>query len=358
MKRKVIVATSGGVDSSVAAALLTNDWEVIGLHITKNDLPGYTDQERLRDKDSAESAASVAGKLDVPLRFVEAGGEFHRLIDFFCREYNEGRTPNPCVVCNVNIKWRIMLETADREGAEFVATGHYAKVLSEGGAAHLVRGAGGAKDQTYFLHRLTQKELARTIFPLSELTKAETRRLAKELRLPTMERAESQEICFVGQGGYAELLRERTPEKIRGGEVIDATGKVIGRHEGYQFYTLGQRKGLKIALGTPAYVTAIDATDARVRLGGAEELLSRAFAVTGVNWLVPPAPEAPFRALVRIRYNHDGAPALVTPRGTDAEVKLDRPVRAVTPGQAAVFYIRDEVVGGGWIAPRPAADVS
>jgi len=351
-KWKVIVAMSGGVDSSVAAALLAKDFEVVGLHITKRELPGISEEIERRDADGALSAQAVAKTLGIPLRLVEAGREFDGLVGHFCREYNAGRTPNPCVTCNVSIKWRLLLETAEAEGADFVATGHYAKAEKRGATTHLVRGGGGQKDQTYFLHRLAQNELMRTVFPLADRGKPETRAIARELGLPSGERNESQEICFVGAGGYREIIEMRTPGEIRGGEVVDARGQVIGRHEGYQFYTIGQRKGLGIALGKPAYVVKTDARTARVTLGGEDDLLCRLFEVRDVNWVVPPAPETPFKALVRIRYSHAGAPALVTPEGGRAKVEFEAPVRAVTPGQAAVFYREDEVIGGGWIAGR------
>ena len=351
-RKKVIVATSGGVDSSVAAAIVSREHDAVALHVTKHDLPGLANDIRERDEESARSAASVAAALGIPIRFVEAGRHFDRLVDFFCGEYNAGRTPNPCVVCNLVIKWRILLETAQSESADFVATGHYARVETRGDGAHLLRSKGGPKDQTYFLHRLTQNELARTIFPLAQMTKDETRALAAELGLRAAERAESQEICFVGGGGYGEILRSRTPGAVRAGEVIDGAGKVLGTHEGYQFYTIGQRKGLKIALGRPAYVTGIDAEAARVTLGGAGELLSSRLTVADVNWIVAPWPDKPFDAIVRIRYSHAGTAALVTPAGRSAVVEFHSPVKAATPGQAAVFYAGDEVVGGGWIAGR------
>jgi len=349
-KRKVIVAVSGGVDSSVAAALLKSDYDVIAVHLTKNDLAGRSDEIRRREEESARSAAAVTAVLGIPLRFVEAGREFDRLIDRFCAEYNAGRTPNPCVLCNQTIKWRLLLECAEAESADFVATGHYAQIESRGGAAHLVRSCAGNKDQTYFLHRLTQAELARTLFPLAGMTKGETWAVAGDLGLPTFERSESQEICFVGDGGYRKLILSRTGGQIRAGDVVDAHGRRVGRHDGYQFYTIGQRKGMGIALGKPAYVVAIDAANARVTLGGADELLKDCLTAADVNWIVPPAPREVFRAVVRIRYNHRGANALVTPRGESAEVEFEEPVRAVTAGQAAVFYAGDECVGGGWIA--------
>jgi tRNA-specific 2-thiouridylase len=348
-KTKVIVAMSGGVDSSVSAALLSRDYDVVGLHITKRELGGLPEEIRASDESNAASARAVAETVSIPIRFVEAGRHFERLLDYFCGEYNAARTPNPCVVCNVGIKWRIMLETADSEGAEHVATGHYARIDRARDAARLLRGRGGHKDQTYFLHRLTQRELMRTMFPLAEMTKDQTRGIAREMGLPSKEKAESQEICFVGEGNYRRIIESRTPGGVRPGQVLDTGGNILGTHEGYQFYTIGQRKGLGIALGEPAYVVAIDAASATVRLGSGEDLACRTLRAAQVNWLSGRAPEGPFRATVRIRYGHTGQEALVTPEGGDAVVEFDAPVRAVTPGQAAVFYAGDELLGGGWI---------
>jgi len=347
-KGKVVVAMSGGVDSSAAAAILARDHEVVGMHMTKFDLPGLSEEKRAADRDSLESARRSAEIVGIPLRVVEAGNRFDGLVDYFCDAYNRGTTPNPCVRCNVTIKGRLLPETADAEGAQFVATGHYARIERRRGHWRLVRGSGREKDQTYFLHRLTERELSRTLFPLAEMTKADTRSLATEMGIPAVHRAESQEVCFVGAGGYREVLVERTPGAIRPGEVVDTEGHVLGMHEGYQYYTIGQRRGLRIALGEPRYVVAIDPETARVTLGTAADLEKRAFRVTEVNWFGETRLE-PFEALVRIRYNHRGAPAVVTPRETQAEVEFAEPVKAVTPGQAAVFYVGDEVAGGGWI---------
>jgi tRNA-uridine 2-sulfurtransferase len=349
-RHKVLVAMSGGVDSSVVAALLARDYDVVGLHITKHDISDLSDEIRLRDEECLKSAQRSAEVAGVPLITIEAGRDFDRLIDRFCEAYNNGETPNPCVRCNVTIKWRILLETADREGTAFVATGHYARIEKRGRGFHLLRGKGGDKDQTYFLHRLTQRELSRTLFPLADFAKSDVKALAREMGIPAVERAESQEICFVGAAGYREIIERRTPGAVRPGDVVDTEGRLLGRHEGFQFYTVGQRKGLKIALGHPAYVVNIDAARARVTLGPAEALLSRRFRVRDVNWISGAAPDRPFTALVRIRYNHRGAPALVTPSGDSAIVGFTDPVKSITPGQAAVFYQNDDVLGGGWIA--------
>lgn len=352
-KQRFVVAMSGGVDSSAAAAILCRDYEVVGLHLTKFELPGLPEEVRRRDKEALASAGEAAEKLGIPLLVREVGARFDRLLDFFCAEYNGGRTPNPCVLCNVTIKWATLLEAADEAGARRVATGHYANIIELAGFHRLVRSKGKHKDQTYFLHRLTQKELSRTVFPLAELAKKDSVEIAGKLSIVAAERDESQEICFVGSTGYREVLESRTPGAIRPGEVVDGQGQVLGRHEGYQFYTIGQRRGLKIALGRPAYVTSIDAANGRVTLGNDDDLLSRRFTASNVNWICG-EPDGPFEALVRIRYNHSGQRARVFPAGNSCEVEFETPVKSVTPGQAAVFYDGDEVVGGGWISLQNA----
>ncbi|MCD6404654.1 MAG: tRNA 2-thiouridine(34) synthase MnmA [Planctomycetes bacterium] len=352
--RKVIVAVSAGVDSSVAAALVAKQYEAIAVHFTKFDLPGLAEDVRERDEAALEAAKQVASALAIPFRAVEVGGEFDKLVDFFCDEYNSGRTPNPCVVCNRAIRWPALMGVADEEGAHFVATGHYARLEKRGGCFHLVRPRERRKDQTYFLHRLTQEHLSRTLFPLSGTTKEEVRDTARKLGLPGTQRPESQEICFVPPEGYSRILKDRTPEKLGHGHIIDPQGHVLGDHKGYQFYTIGQRKGLAVALGRRAYVVNIDPRSGNVTLADEEALETRRVVVQDVNWISGPPPAEPFEAIVRIRYNHPGAEALVTPTGGAVRIDFTQAVRAATPGQAAVFYLGEEVVGGGWIAGKPA----
>ncbi|MHC4711714.1 MAG: tRNA 2-thiouridine(34) synthase MnmA [Planctomycetota bacterium] len=346
---KVVVAMSGGVDSSVAAAVLAERFEVIGLHFTKSELPGLDREVRQKDRRNVESAKRAAAALGICLRVAEAGARFDELVDLFCAEYNAGRTPNPCVLCNATLKWPVLLEAADEEGARFVATGHYARLGKEHNRLLLLRSLAERKDQTYFLHRLTQAQLARTIFPLGEMTKDETRECARRLGLPTAERSESQEICFVPEAGYADIIRARTPGALRPGAIVDPQGAVLGRHPGYQLFTIGQRKGLRVALGRPAYVMALDPATGEVTLGERADLESDVLRAEGVNWIEGHAPSAAFEATVRIRYNHEGTPAVVKPEATGAAVRFKTPVRAATPGQAVVFYVGERVVGGGWI---------
>ncbi len=353
-RRKVIVAVSAGVDSSVAAALVAKQYEAIAVHFTKFDLPGLADDVRERDDAALQAARQVASVLAIRFRAVEVGSQFDDLVDFFCDEYNSGRTPNPCVVCNQAIRWPTLLRIADEEGAHFVATGHYARVERRDGRFCLVRPREPRKDQTYFLHRLTQEHLSRTLFPLCETTKEDVRDTARKLGLPGTQRPESQEICFVPREGYSRVLKDRTPEKIGPGHVVDPQGHVLGNHEGYQFYTIGQRKGLALALGRRAYVVDIDAHSGNVTLADEKALQTRRIEVRDVNWISGRAPTEPFEAVVRIRYNHPGTRAAITPMGSAARVDFTRQVRAATPGQAAVFYRGDEVAGGGWIAGKRA----
>jgi len=349
-RKRVVVAVSGGVDSSFAASLLAGDYDVTALHFTKFTLPGLAEEVRARDEKSLASARAAAGHLGIDLEVVEVGERFVELVDFFCGEYHAGRTPNPCVLCNATIKWPVLLEAADRRGAYYVATGHYAAVRDDDGLRCLVRPRDKRKDQTYFLHRLTQRQLARTIFPLAERTKAEVRESAREAGLRTVERAESQEICFVPSGGYREVLETHGGGRLRAGPVLDTSGAKIGEHEGFQLYTIGQRRGLGLALGRPAYVVNIDPRTAAVTLGDKGDLASGGLIAREVHWIAGAPPARRFRALVKIRYNHPGAEATVLAEGDAAKVNFDKPVSAVTPGQAAVLYRGDEVLGGGWIA--------
>lgn len=348
-KKRVVVAVSGGVDSSVAAALLSHDFEVVALHFTKFTLPGLTDEVRRRDEKSLAAAREAAAHLGLEIEAVEAGERFVDLVDFFCAEYDAARTPNPCVHCNATIKWPTLMQAADRLGAYYVATGHYAAIDRGGALVRLVRPRDHRKDQTYFLNRLTQGQLARTLFALSGLRKDHVRRHARELGLKTVERAESQEICFVPAAPYRSLLDEHAPQARRPGPILDMRGREIGTHEGYQLYTIGQRKGLGVALGRPAYVVAIDPETGAVVLGDKRDLAADGLFAREISWVAGSAPADEFRALVKVRYSHPGAEATLKVDGDTAAVRFDEPVTAVTPGQATVFYRGDEVLGGGWI---------
>jgi len=345
-KKRVAVGLSGGVDSSTAAALLAAEgYEVAGFMLRVQEAAGA-------GAEAAADARAVCARLGVPFYALDETERFEReVVRYFAEEYARGRTPNPCAVCNARLKFGAMLERALAIGADYVATGHYARVERGAEGRFLLRkGKDAARDQSYFLAFLSQEQLSRALFPLGGLTKTEVRELARRLGLPTAGKGESREVCFVPGKDYRRFLRERGLVPRRPGEVVDAAGRRLGRHEGVAFFTVGQRRGLGVAAGSPRYVAALDAENNRVVIGGAEELLCRGFCVERCNWIALADPSEPFEATVKIRYKHPGAPARVIPRGRgEAEVIPNEPLRAVTPGQAAVFYKGDLVLGGGWI---------
>ena len=353
---KIVVAMSGGVDSSVAAALVKEQGcRPLGVFmcagLTDADTPGGP--RRCCSPDDSADARRVAVRLGMPFSVLDFAPDFERLIDQFCEEYGRGRTPNPCVLCNRDLKFGRLFEYADALGAAFVATGHYARVECEAGAWRLKRGLDRAKDQSYFLFAIPPARLERIRLPVGEMAKPEVRRIARDLGLPVHDKAESQEVCFV-RGTVAELVRARRPELVRPGPLLDLDGRELGRHQGIVNFTIGQRRGLGIATGRPLYVVAIREADAAVVVGPAEALRSSGLVAEGVVWHQT-VPMEPIRAEVQIRYRHTAAPAWLTrledgPAGSRAEVRFDQPQPAVTPGQAAVFYRGDLVLGGGWIA--------
>lgn len=357
--RRVVVAMSGGVDSSVAALLLREQgYEVVGLFMrvgasggrsAATALPVHPRHQGCCSADDAADARRVAGRLGIPFYALNFAEAFEGIIDYFASEYERGRTPNPCIRCNTELKFGRLLRYADAIGARWVATGHYARIEHRDGRATLRRGADPRKDQSYVLFGLKAEALRRTLLPLGVLTKQQVRRIAAEHDLPVSAKPESAEICFVPDRDYVRVVRSRRPEAFRPGPIVTVEGKEVGRHEGVAGFTVGQRRGLRVALGEPVYVTRIDAAANTVVVGPEEALLARSFVVEEVNWLVPPAGGA-LRADVQIRYHHRAAPAVVEPRrDAIAVVTFDEPQRAITPGQAAVFYKGDVVLGGGWI---------
>ena len=340
---------SGGVDSSVAAAALAQQgFEVIGLFMrTGVEASGARSCCSVADAHDARRVADTLGIAFYALNFQE---QFRELIDFFCAEYDRGRTPNPCILCNQQLKFGRLLQYARQIEAEYVATGHYARVVAEGGRFVLKRALREEKDQSYVLFPLTQEQLSQTLLPVGERTKAEIRQEAARLGLGVKDKPESQEICFVPDDDYGRLLRERMPERVRPGPIVDTQGNVLGEHPGVQLFTVGQRRGLGIALGSPRYVVEIRRESNTLVIGADEDLLRHEMTVSEVNWVALAEPPEPVAAQVQIRYNHRPVPATVYPQGAErARVQFERPVRAVTPGQAAVFYDGDTVLGGGWI---------
>ncbi len=376
----IVVAMSGGVDSSVAAALLAENNSyacsngppaVIGMTMqlwNQRRLPTLVDAEegepgrdigRCCSLDDVYDARRVAGFLGLPYYVVNLENRFEEgVVRPFVESYLAGETPIPCSLCNTEIKFSEFIETARRVGADAVATGHYARVQkdAESGRYRLFAGRDPSRDQSYFLFGLTQEQLARTLFPLGEFTKEEVRAMARARNLPVAAKPDSQEICFVPTGDYRRFIDAYLNEQGRKlddteGQVVTTDGRVLGQHQGVGNYTIGQRKGLGIATGVPLYVIGLDRGRNRVVVGSDQELLKRRLLVREINWIRAVRAGENFEARVKIRNKHFPAPACVEARDDGkAFVEFSSPQRAITPGQAAVFYDRDEVVGGGWIS--------
>jgi tRNA-specific 2-thiouridylase len=348
---RVVVAMSGGVDSSLAAALVkASGCEAIGITL---QLAGSA--SRCCSLADADDARRVAERLAIPFYVVDYAERFEREVKLpFADAYLAGRTPIPCVACNSKFKFEYLLARARALGAEAVASGHYARIDEDPdtGKLRLRRALDAGKDQTYFLFELRQEQLARLRFPLGGLEKAQVRAQARALGLATAEKAESQEICFVPDGDTAGAVERLRPEALPGeGEIVDGEGRVLGRHGGVHRFTVGQRRGLGVAARERLYVTGLDAPRNRVQVGPLAALAAGGARLARVNWIAGSAPAAPVRARVRVRHRHEAAPAWVTPQPeAGALVRFDAPVCAVTPGQAAVFDAGDVVLGGGWIA--------
>jgi len=364
--KPIAVAMSGGVDSSTVAALLASrGYSVVGLTMqlwNQRRLPELANDGgagRCCSLDDVYDARHVAEQLGIPYYVVNFETQFEQqVVEPFIHEYLAGRTPIPCTLCNNFIKFDRFIELADGVGAAQIATGHYARVRREPstGRYQLLRAADHTKDQSYFLFGLTQPQLERSLFPLGEMTKLEVRALARELGLAVAEKSESYEICFVPNGDYAAFLeaylrsKGREPVSARG-DLVTSDGVKIGEHAGVHHFTVGQRRGLGIAAGEPLYVIATDPNTQRVTVGSNDQLLRAALTAADVNWVSWPTLSAPARAQVKIRHRHEPTAAVLYPveYSTRVEVHFDEPQRAVTPGQAAVFYDGDLVLGGGWI---------
>jgi len=368
----IAVAMSGGVDSSTVAAMLAHEGDaVVGLTLQlwdqtrlagKHGIPDAPKAGRCCSLDDVYDARRVAEHLKIPYYVVNQQERFEDdVVRPFVAEYLAGRTPIPCSLCNNHIKFDQLLKTARSIGAERIATGHYA--VNEYDPARgrwiLKRPADRAKDQTYFLFGLTQEQLAHTLFPLGSMTKPEVRAAARSAGLALAEKPDSQEICFIPGGDYKQFLTAYLEEQGQSapetaGELVASDGEVLGRHEGISNFTVGQRKGLGVSSPAPLYVLSIDPASHRVTVGADDELATRTLRARGLNWISIPALTEPMRVQVKIRHRHEPAWATLAPAGAEEVVAtFDEPQRAVTPGQSAVFYDGDEVVGGGWIVQGP-----
>jgi tRNA-specific 2-thiouridylase len=297
----------------------------------------------------AADAEAVARMLGIPFTVLDAGEEFERIVGYFAEEYARGRTPNPCIRCNAVIKFGRLWRHASECGAEAVATGHYARVAEADGRPAILRGRAADKDQSYALFALPAERLGRVRLPIGELPDKEAVRAeARRRGLPVYDKPDSQDVCFVAGDHYAEVLRDRAPESLRSGDIVNADGEVLGRHDGFGRFTIGQRRGLGVAAGEPMYVTRIEPATGRVVIGPRGEAAGRRLEARDANWHA----DAPtrFRATVQVRYNHRGAPAEVTRTEAGFAAEFDEPVHAITPGQAAVVYDDERLLGGGWIA--------
>jgi tRNA-specific 2-thiouridylase len=373
-KKRVVLAMSGGVDSSVAAALLLRaGYDVVGVFMRLGTPDGVEALEDAAAEAASPSCSSsgknkqgccsvldaadarrVAAALDIPLYVLNFQDDFGRVIDYFVGEYNRGRTPNPCVRCNDWLKFGKLAKYAEAVGAEYVASGHYARVGIDptNREPALLRGLDHRKDQSYVLFGMSREALAHTLLPIGEYEKPAVREIARELKLPVYNKPDSQEICFVPDQDYAALVKRRSPETFRAGELVDPSGKTLGSHEGHQHFTIGQRKGLGVAFGHRMYVVDIDPSTNRVTVGEKDALMKRTLVAHQTNLLSSRFQREgdTLRCSAKIRYNHSPQPATATITNADEiTVRFDEPQSAITPGQAVVLYDGDVVLGGGWI---------
>lgn len=360
--KRVVVAMSGGVDSSVAALLLKRQgYEVVGVTMrlwSSEQADAAPLSKRCCSVEDVQDARRVCDAIGARHYFMNFEREFQRhVVDYFVREYDNGRTPHPCLACNDKIKFDFLLRRALFMDADYIATGHYARIRREGDRARLLKGADGGKDQSYVLFTLRQEELRRLLLPVGEFAKPDIRRIAAEGGLPVADKPDSQEICFIPDNDYRKFVGERATPKP--GEFVDSDGNVLGTHPGIHFFTVGQRRGLGLRgnTGAPMYVTAIDADANRVELGSEADLMRSELWASQVNYIAGEQPRAPIEVGAKIRYKATESAATLTPRGGDwASLRFREPQRAITPGQAVAFYQGDEIIGGGIIETAGAPD--
>jgi len=349
---KVVVAMSGGVDSSVAAALLKEQgYEVIGMMLRLWSEPGKEDSNRCCTPDSMAQARRVAAKLDLPFYVIDAKDVFHNtVVQYFLDGYARGETPNPCLICNRQIRWTFLLDHALALGADFMATGHYVRIRKAESGYQLLRAIDRSKDQAYVLHVLNQEKLARALFPIGDYPKTEIRAIAEKFGLPTASRKDSQDLCFLAGEDYRNFLQRNAAEMLKPGEILTRDGRSVGEHTGLANYTIGQRKGLGVASLVALYVLGKNSATNTLIVGTQEELGSLELTARDINWLSGETPSEPFRAEVKIRYTAKEAEALVTPMNANqVQIQFDAPQRDITAGQAAVFFQGDVMIGGGII---------
>ncbi len=341
--KKVFIALSGGVDSSTTAALLNqNGFNCAGVFMVTCDESHHAQAD----------AEKVAETLGIKLHVLDLRRDFEHILDYFCSEYKKGRTPNPCVFCNRHIKFGKLWDFARSNGAELFATGHYARILEHNNQTGLYESLNSVKDQSYVLSMIDKNTLPYITLPMGGYSKDQTRQMAAKFGLGTEHKTESQEICFIPDDNYIAMLEQRCPELVCKGNIIDSNGKILGQHDGVHRFTIGQRRGLRVAMGKPYYVVKIDAATNTVTLGPKEEVMQSKFWATSVNWLIDEHAQS-FRAKVKIRYNDTGSPARIRLQGNNIMVEFNEPNSAITPGQLAAFYVQEgensRCIGGGWI---------